>query len=255
MSQYKTNEERTADYLKIFSRDKTLKYLLPEPNPVIFDVGANVGGTIAEFKSFWPGATIHAFEPQEECWPHLDTVTSQFGNSGITVNRVAAGNTNSEQLPFFTHDLSKGISGFSKINLNSLDSVHLKTLEQLGTDKVEEYENSLNHERSVPVVRLDDYMRSHGIDRINLLKIDTQGYEPEVLSGLGDKLRDVDVVLTELMFYDYYEKSLSFSDIETFLHPAGLRLYDISHIAKNPMNGRTDWVDVIYISDRIRRSK
>jgi hypothetical protein len=50
------------------------------------------------------------------------------------------------------------------------------------------------------------------------------------------------------MFYDYYERSLSFSDLEKYLIPSGFALYDISHIAKNSMNGRTDWVDVIYVN-------
>ena len=30
--------------------------------------------------------------------------------------------------------------------------------------------------------------------------------------------------------------------------PAGFHLYDINYISKNPMNGRTDWVDVIYVN-------
>ena len=118
-----------------------------------------------------------------------------------------------------------------------------------------EYEQRLNRERSVTVARLDEYMETVGIERVSLLKIDTQGFEPEVLEGLGDRLSDVNVVLTELMFYDYYERSLSFSDIERWLLPAGLRLYDINHISRNPMNGRTDWVDVIYVNDRIRHGK
>ena len=87
--------------------------------------------------------------------------------------------------------------------------------------------------------------------RLDVLKIDTQGYEPQVLSGLGQMLQKIDVVISELIFYDYYDKKLSFSDLEKFLLPAGFSLYDISHISKNPMNGRTDWVDVIYINERI----
>ena len=86
------------------------------------------------------------------------------------------------------------------------------------------------------------------VENINLLKIDTQGYEPEVLRGMGQKLSNVEVVITELMFYDFYEKSLSFSDIEKYLIPAGFHLYDINYISKNPMNGRTDLADVIYIN-------
>ena len=46
---------------------------------------------------------------------------------------------------------------------------------------------------------------------IDLLKIDTQGFEPEVLSGLRESLSNVDVVITELMFFDFYEKSRGFS--------------------------------------------
>ena len=50
------------------------------------------------------------------------------------------------------------------------------------------------------------------------LKVDTQGHEPEVLIGLGENLSKIDVVITELMFYDFYERNLSFSDIEKHLY-------------------------------------
>jgi hypothetical protein len=30
------------------------------------------------------------------------------------------------------------------------------------------------------------------------------------------------------------------------LKPHCFKLFDISHVSKNPLNGRTDWVDVIY---------
>ena len=78
---------------------------------------------------------------------------------------------------------------------------------------------------------------------------------PKKFDGLGNRLSDIDLVITELMFYDYYERSLSFSDIEKYLLPSGFKLYDISHISKNPMNGRTDWVDIVYINDRIRKTR
>ena len=53
------------------------------------------------------------------------------------------------------------------------------------------------------------------------------------------------------MFYDLYERKLTFSDIEKYLLPAGFELFDISHISKNPSNGRTDWVDLIYVNQNI----
>jgi FkbM family methyltransferase len=252
MSKYPTNQERTAEYLKRFDRERTLKYLLHEPDPIIFDVGANVGTTLDEFKGWWPGAKVHCFEPQEECWPELERRASAFARGSVIVNRCAAGGVPTEHATFYSHDISNAISGFHKINLDSLDSIDLNRMAEAGSAALSDYERTLNHERTVTVIRLDDYIAKSGIKRVHLLKMDTQGFEPEVLDGLGGRLRDVDVVISELMFYDYYERSLSFSSLEQLLIPAGFRLYDISHIAKNPMNGRTDWVDVIYVHERLR---
>jgi FkbM family methyltransferase len=249
-----TNAERTAEYLKRFSREKTLEYLLGADRPVIFDVGANIGDSLEEFKSWWPGATVHCFEPQSECWDSLEERARRLGPDTVVINRFAAGSQPTDHAVFYSHDIHSGVSGFNRINIQSSDSVALGKIRAEGQQAVQEYQQTLNHERTVPIVRMDDYLGRTGIPRVNLLKIDTQGFEPEVLEGFGQRLADVDVVLTELMFYDYYERSLSFSDIERFLHPAGLRLYDISHIAKNPLNGRTDWVDAIYVHERIRKS-
>jgi FkbM family methyltransferase len=154
----------------------------------------------------------------------------------------------SKSLTFYTHDLTTGQSGFNRINTKSRDSIRLQKLSD-SQQALEAYASSLNHAREVPLVRLDRYIADRSINKVNLLKIDTQGYEPEVLSGLGERLSEVNVVITELMFYDFYERQLSFSDIERYLLPAGFKLYDISHISKNPMNGRTDWVDVIYVNE------
>jgi FkbM family methyltransferase len=247
MSNYKTNQERTSEYLEKFNREKTLKFLIDKNDPIIFDVGANEGTSLDEFKKWWPDSSVHCFEPQKECWESLDKKATQYSNS--YVNKYAVGNNHNQLNTFYSHDISSGISGFNKVNLNSRDSLYLDEIKK-SNNSIEQYEDSLNHERVVEIKRLDEYIQSKQIENVNLLKIDTQGYEPEVLDGLGKYINNIEVVITELMFYDYYERSLSFYDIERFLIPAGFQLYDINHISKNPMNGRTDWVDVIYINSK-----
>lgn len=246
-----TNEQRTQEYLKKFDREQVLKLLINDTAPVIFDVGANSGSSLSEFKTYWQNSIVHCFEPQEECWNDLDTLATQYPFGSVFINKVGAGEVMGENITFYTHDITTGQSGFNRINTKSRDSIRLKTVGD-SRQEIVAYEASLNHAREVPVIRLDKYIANNSIDKVNLLKIDTQGYEPEVLSGLGGCLSEIDVVVTELMFYDFYERSLSFSDIEKHLLPAGFRLYDISHISKNPMNGRTDWVDVIYVNERLR---
>ncbi len=250
MTAFTTNEQRTNEYLKNFSREKVLKFLLKEEDLMIFDVGANNGLSLLEFKSWWPQSTIHCFEPQQECWDELESRAASYTPESVFINRVGAGEKDSEALTFYTHDITTGQSGFNRVNTHSRDSIRLKEL--AGSQQaLAGYESSMNHARVVPVTRLDNYIAKTQIKNINLLKIDTQGYEPEVLAGLGEALLSVDVVISELMFYDFYERTLSFTDIEKYLLPAGFKLYDISHISKNPMNGRTDWVDVIYVNERL----
>jgi FkbM family methyltransferase len=253
MSDNGKNIERTKAYLKAFNREKTLKLLINNDKPVIMDVGANVGDSITEFLEWWPKAKIHAFEPQKECWPFLDTIAQEFDD--VHVNRFALGSEDADEAAFFTHDLTSGQSGFSKINVESRDSINLSNLREESPQKIKEYASTLNHQRNVGMCRAESYIRDHKIIDIDLLKLDTQGYEPEVLKGMGASLSYVSVVITELMFYDFYERSLSFSDIEQYLLPAGFRLYDISHISKNPMNGRTDWIDAIYVNVRKQTGK
>lgn len=252
MSDYKSNIERTAEYAKKFDREKTIKYLIKDADPFILDIGANIGTSLEEFKAWWPDSVVHSFEPQEECWAPLRDRATKFLEGSVVVNPFAVGNIATKQATFYSHEINSTISGFNKINLVSMDSIHLNKLAEMDPRSLDDYKKSLNHERTVEVIRLDDYLNSLGRLKVNLLKIDTQGFEPQVLEGLGARLADVDVVITELMFYDYYDRSLSFSDIERFLIPAGFHLYDISHISKNPMNGRTDWVDVIYVNKKFR---
>lgn len=250
------NQERTLEYLEKFDTEKTLKMLIEKANPIIFDVGANNGSSINEFKSWWPASHIHCFEPQTECHHDLmETAKIYEGLGSVKINMCAVGNKNIDEAVFYTHEINSGVSGFNKINLESVDSIKLKNLNaELGDEKIK-YANTLNHDRKVEMIRLDDYIDSIDSNlEIDFLKIDTQGFEPEVLDGLGEKLNNVKVILSELMFFDFYERSLTFSDIEKFLLRSNFRLYDISHLSKNPMNGRTDWIDVIYVNDSWRKS-
>lgn len=247
MNNYANNEERTLKYLEQFNREKVLKSLVKKSSPIIFDVGANKGSSLIEFKKWWPDSIIHSFEPQDECWDTLNKLKLNFLQNTIFINEIAVGKFSGEKLLFYTHDVSSGISGFNKVNMKSEDSIEINKFDGK-KNLLSDYATKFNHKREVETIRLDDYCSDLGIEKIDLIKIDTQGFEPEVLDGLGDKLKNVGVVISELMFYDYYERSLSFSDIEKFLLPANFILFDINHISKNPMNGRTDWVDVIYIN-------
>ena len=82
------------------------------------------------------------------------------------------------------------------------------------------------------------------------MKIDTQGYEVNVLEGAKNTLKKkkISIIETELILDDVYEKHATFFQIEKYLIPNNYRL-----VAVKPMNynnffeGNIFVVDLIYI--------
>lgn len=246
MEDYPSNQERTKLALQKFDRGAVLHSLISAENPLIFDVGANQGQSVDYFKKLFPQCKIHCFEPDPQSFSRLK---ENVDYPDVILNNLAASNKIGK-VPFYQQNVSSGLNGFHKVNLASRDSISLQEVKSKGRKEQIEYSNDFNSKIIVEACTLEKYFIEHQLNHIHILKIDTQGHEPEVLQGFGSCLDKVDVVLLELMFYDYYERSVSFYDVEQFLRPFGFHLYDLSHIAKNPMNGRTDWVDAIYIVNR-----
>ena len=83
----------------------------------------------------------------------------------------------------------------------------------------------------VQVITIDEYVNKNNIKRINLLKIDTQGYEDEVLKGAQEtlKLNKIDIIETELILGNMYEKTLSFNEIENLIYPYGYKIFALTN--------------------------
>src|SRR5262249_10233529 len=76
----------------------------------------------------------------------------------------------------------------------------------------------------VPMVRLDTLLRAHGLDRVDLLKDDVEGFELEVLQGTGDALAGVRNVIVEMLPDAPADKTEAAARL---LHASGFRLSDV----------------------------
>jgi len=235
---YKNNIERTKEANQVFSKEKLLKSLVSTHQPVIFDIGANIGQSVDYFKSIWQYSKIYSFEPVSASFETLQNNVKCYDN--IKCYKIALSNYigNSK---FYINEHQIMLSGFYNLNKHSRDSLAVNQPEPSHFN----YFNS--SEATVQVETLDFFCKANNVEKIDLLKLDTQGAEPLILEGASEILKNTSVIISELMLYDLYEKQVSFIDYEKILIPLGFRLYDISHISKNPLNGRTDWVEVIYI--------
>lgn len=130
----------------------------------VFDVGANIGQSALEYADAFPDAAIWSFEPFTEAYDELVRVTAD--RPRVRCVKLALGAEPGEVTV-------------------ALDEHHVQnSLLRAVEGKVEggRYE-------TVEVVTVDGFAAEQGVERIDLLKIDTEGFDLEVLRGAERMLR------------------------------------------------------------------
>jgi hypothetical protein len=103
----------------------------------------------------------------------------------------------------------------------------------------------------VPVVTLDEFCRQRAIAAIDLLKIDTEGYEVPVLEGARDLLKSgsIRAVLAECEFQENAsEPHGDFFKIAELLMPLGYRV--VSFYSGGLDGDGWRWGDVLFMLPR-----
>ena len=227
--------------IKNLSFDEIYKIKI-KSNPVIFDVGANQGQSIERFKKIFENPIIHAFEPIEFEFKKLKEKYSNDKN--IILNNYAAGEK--DQSKDFYITAKTGNSSFNKLRANT-DWLKVRS-KQFNTSE-EGYTKEI---KSTKVITLDNYCSQNNIKKIDILKIDTQGYEDKVLQGSQEILKKEIVysVESEIMLDDVYEKYFTFNDLEKFLVPNNYRLVGINMTNNNLFSGIVFFADILYFNKK-----
>lgn len=231
-------------FLELFNRFKPLKKLIKK-NATIIDVGCNKGDTIDEFQNAFKCKKIYGFEPQKKC---VEKLKVRFKNKkNIEIYNYAL-DDKIQKKHFYQHQCADVLSGFYKINIKSKDHIDLKNRKR-SKKNITKYKKTINKKVVVNTITLDHFIKKKKIKHINLLKLDTQGSEHRILQGTKKNLNKIDIIITEIQFWDYYSHKSDFYNIEKIIRKH-FELYDISYIAKNPENFRTDYIDAIYVNKK-----
>ena len=219
-------------YQKLFSSQKKL---------IIFDVGANQGQSIERFLKIFPNCEIHSFEPINE---EFQNIKEKYqANKKIKINNFALGDVSETKILHIAK--RTGVSSFFKINLNT------KWLRERSRQYNVEEKNFQNKTQTTTIKTIDDYVYENKIDRINILKIDTQGYEVKVLAGARKTIESdiLDSIETEIMFDDVYETYLTFTDLEKNMN-SNFRFSGIKTYNNNLFEGINFFAEVLYINKK-----
>lgn len=144
---------------------------------VVFDVGANVGQTVREILAYDPAARIWSFEPVLTSYRQL---VAQYGERATCVHAALGATQGTFEIP---------------LRQNSETNTLLVETSNSAPDLTGEWER-------VTVQTIDGVAQASGLERIDVLKMDVQGYESEVIAGASELLaRDaIRFVYTEVNF-------------------------------------------------------
>ena len=222
------------------SFDEIIKKKILKSDPLIIDIGANKGQSIEKFSNLFDKSVIHSFEPVTK---EFDELKKKFGGKkNIFLNNYAIGDKKEKKYLNITAKTEN--SSFNKINLGT-DWIKKRSKEYSVNEN--EY---IEHQQEVDLDTLDNYCNENNIDNIDILKIDTQGYEDKVLEGCFKLIQKnkIGIIITEIMFDNVYDKYFSFSDIEKFLIPNNFRMVGINLINNNLFSGLLFVADVMYFN-------
>lgn len=197
---------------------------------VVFDIGANIGQFAGDLRSVGFNGKIISFEPLSAAHAQL-TLAALRDSSWLAHPRVALGDEDGE--------IEINIAG------NSVSSSVLPMLSAHSTAAVG---SAYVASELTPLVRLDSVSKQYlNADSRSFIKIDTQGFEWQVLDGAVNTLNQAQGVLLELSLIPLYDGQRLWSEIIERMESQGFTLWAIQKGFTDPRSGRSLQVDAIFL--------
>lgn len=172
----------------------------------VMDVGANVGSIALPLAQLVKKGKVFAFEPTHYAFEKLQR--------NLELNPELSQRV--EAIQTFVSDRDYEEPGVKVTSSWRLDSAE---------GEVHPVHGGLHKETVSHHIRMDSFVAEKRLDRVDFIKIDTDGHEWAVLSGARETIRKYrPVVLFELALYLLEENNVSFQMIETYFDELGYSL-------------------------------
>jgi FkbM family methyltransferase len=195
---------------------------------LLIDVGANAGQFATLCRAHGYQGSILSFEPSSAA--HRELLKAAVSDPFWTVaDRMALGAVSGEV------EINIAANSFSSSILPMLDS-HLSAAP----------ESQYIQREMVPVRRLDDVLPEDAESCKIFLKLDVQGYEPQVLSGAAHTLTQTSAVQLEMSLLPLYEGEQLLPQMSAAMKARGFDLWDLEPSFRDTSTGRLLQVDGIF---------
>lgn len=196
------------------------------PN-IVIDAGANMGQWTLLAQPIFPNAAFHLIEPQAVCIEYLQQLVETLHNAKVHAMAVTQPGVHQVKMYGGSPD-GGGTGAFVALpGENPTDQGMIicpaTTLDELFAGEVERNDRTL-------------------------LKMDLESHELRALQGATRLLKSVEVVLTELSFYEVdCDTRPTFRDYLAFLNDAGFELYDFACLSPRSRDQRLRQGDVLFV--------
>ena len=179
----------------------------------IVDVGGHRGETIKMFLSNFSLKSIFSFEPSKKNFEYisskLDDLRNKNKSTKIVIFNYGLGEKN-----FKTYLKNTAESSSSTINsINKSSKYYKKKLKYLMVSDAHYIVKS----ELIHIKTLDNFFENESIKYIDLLKIDTEGYEFKILKGVSKNFKNINYIYFEHHYDNMINKNYVFSDIHYLL--------------------------------------
>ncbi|MCB0589434.1 MAG: FkbM family methyltransferase [Phaeodactylibacter sp.] len=200
----------------------------------VIDIGANTGQFAESLYDFGYTGKVISFEPVGVAYKALMQRSMPYPGWQVA-ERCAIGNTDGE----------------IEINVSD-DTVFSSILEIKDSYVAHNQKSRIVRKEKVPIHRLDSvigrYLPERGA-RI-LLKIDTQGYEKEVIAGASQTIGQATGLKIEIPLYPIYEHAdFTFYDILEFTKANGFQPYSFNVEGVDLNTGRVNTIDGLFFKE------
>ena len=180
---------------------------------LLIDIGAHKGESIKLFSKNFVIKKIISFEASPINFKYLKKKIEEnklkYNNTEIVLENIALG-AEDKIIEFnqFNESSSSTIKEVDK------ESNYYKRKFRLINflDNKETYQKII-----IKISKLKDYIEKNNINKIDFMKIDTEGYEFEILLGLENKIKLVDIIMFEHHYDNMIKKGYIFEDINKLL--------------------------------------
>ena len=213
-------------------QDIRRRFKILESNNIncIYDIGANTGQYALKMRRYGYNNRIISFEPLEDAFQVLKDFSSN--DEKWTVKKYALGNEESESLI--------NVAG------NSQSSSILEMLpEHLKSEPTSKY----IAKQKIKIKKIDSIFSDlYKIGDHIMMKIDTQGYEKNVIKGAENSLDKIRVIQLEMSIVPLYRNELLIDEMIKYMFNMGFELVSLENGFSDKSTGKLLQVDGIFVN-------